>query len=527
SVDVDGISTSVKSLESDFSDLGTRVSSSETSIIQLSDSISLNAKELEIVDGRMTQAEASLSVHADKIESKVERDGIISSINQTAESVKIDAEMIELTGDVYFSDGEVLIEEGAVGTLAIKDGSITNAHLGTAIIKEAQINDLAVTNAKISNLGIDGAKIKDATIESAKISSLCADVIDGGTISGVKFETTGGSTGTLSLSGGVLKSEYDDGWSTKIEAAALESQIGDLAKAQINGNGLFIYRLNNDQGSSSITQSSEQSKSYLTIETSNHLRFSTGSPLVERLRIDDTGLSKIQGLSFEHSSSIGFNQYGNIKAKDTTSDTSYWAIVNKLGDIVFKAPLGATNKTIELNAPSGAKLTISSDNVGPNVKSMDIFNRTYSTSTNMYITSNGNIGRTTSASKYKMLIEDLSIDNPNKILNLRPKTWYDKPSIENYAQLLKKESDGEEIGWENEDIPYMERISGLIAEDLVESGLENFITYGSADEHGNREIEGIQYDRLWIMLLPLVKEQKIKIEELENRINKLEAASFK
>ncbi|MEW9502363.1 hypothetical protein AB1471_11210, partial [Jeotgalibacillus marinus] len=179
SVDVDGISTSVKSLESDFGDLGTRVSSSETSITQLSGSIDLTAKELDIVEGRMTEAEASLSVHADRIESKVERDGIISSINQSAESVQIKAEMIELDGDVYMTDGKVRIRDGAIGSAAIDNAAITRAHLKDAIIGTAQIENSAITNAKIADLAVD----------SAKISSLDAVKINAGTITGVEIRT--------------------------------------------------------------------------------------------------------------------------------------------------------------------------------------------------------------------------------------------------------------------------------------------------------------------------------------------------
>ncbi|MEW9503397.1 tail fiber domain-containing protein, partial [Jeotgalibacillus marinus] len=183
-VDIDGIYTSVSSLEIDLDDLGTRVESSESSITQLSDSIDLTVKELDIVDGRMTEAEASLKVQAGQIELKVEEDEIISSINQTAGSVKIKAEMIELDGDVYLDGGTTYIRDGAIGSAAIKNGVIENAHLGTAIIKTAQIAEGAIEKAQIG----------EAQIDSSHIGELSADKIKSGTLDASNITIFGGTT---------------------------------------------------------------------------------------------------------------------------------------------------------------------------------------------------------------------------------------------------------------------------------------------------------------------------------------------
>ena len=52
---------------------------------------------------RVTAAEASIRVNADNIESKVSKDGVISSINQSAETVKIQASRVEIDGTAVFS----------------------------------------------------------------------------------------------------------------------------------------------------------------------------------------------------------------------------------------------------------------------------------------------------------------------------------------------------------------------------------------------------------------------------------------
>lgn len=52
---------------------------------------------------RVTAAEASIKVNANNIESKVSKDGVISSINQSAETVKIQASKVEIDGTAVFS----------------------------------------------------------------------------------------------------------------------------------------------------------------------------------------------------------------------------------------------------------------------------------------------------------------------------------------------------------------------------------------------------------------------------------------
>ncbi|MCG0780417.1 hypothetical protein IMAU30116_03649 [Lactiplantibacillus plantarum] len=56
----------------------------------------------------------------------------------------------------------------------------------------------------------------------------------------------------------------------------------------------------------------------------------------------------------------------------------------------------------------------------------------------------------------------------------------------------------------------LKRHYGLIAEDLRDAGLDEFLITGK-----DGQIEGIEYDRLWTVLIP-------KIKQLNNRINELE-----
>lgn len=140
-------------------------------------------------------------------------------------------------------------------------------------------------------------------------------------------------------------------------------------------------------------------------------------------------------------------------------------------------------------------------------QSKPVYFKTYSSAANVYITSDGVLGRATSARKYKLLEEPLEID-PYKLLELEPKTWYDKRAVEDWARELE----GEEVEFQK-----VHRHPGLVAEDVADAGLEMFVTFGD-----DGEIEGLQYDRLWTLLIPIVKDQQKKIEELDAKLLKLE-----
>jgi Chaperone of endosialidase len=86
--------------------LGTRLTTAETSITQLSNQITLkvNQSQYDIdvnnLKSRMSSAESQLTIQAGQIAARVEKNGVISAINQTPEQVKIQANKIALDGYV-------------------------------------------------------------------------------------------------------------------------------------------------------------------------------------------------------------------------------------------------------------------------------------------------------------------------------------------------------------------------------------------------------------------------------------------
>lgn len=98
--------------------------------------------------------------------------------------------------------------------------------------------------------------------------------------------------------------------------------------------------------------------------------------------------------------------------------------------------------------------------------------------------------RSTSSRRYKRDIEDAEVD-PAPVLAMEPKTWRDKAEVE-------RDPDTEQ------------RYVGFIAEDLEELGLTEFLTY---DAEGRPD--AIQYDRLSVALLAVLKDQERRLSRVE------------
>lgn len=122
-----------------------------------------------------------------------------------------------------------------------------------------------------------------------------------------------------------------------------------------------------------------------------------------------------------------------------------------------------------------------------------VYSTTRSGST-LVIDSSGNIGRTSSLRKYKKNIEDVTEEQANKGYELRPITY--QSAIEDDIE---------------------ERQFGFIAEE-VEEVVPELCTY---DLDGN--VDGVAYERICSLLLKQNQLLKARVDELEKRVEKLEA----
>lgn len=137
-----------------------------------------------------------------------------------------------------------------------------------------------------------------------------------------------------------------------------------------------------------------------------------------------------------------------------------------------------------------------------------IYNSTTGDGANVNISSTGVLKRSTSATKYKLDITNYDralAKGYDLIEKIHPKMWFDKGQVERYAKAL---SDGTKPDPDDK----VNRVYGLIAEDLEAAGLDEFITRGQ-----NGEIEGIDYAKLWTLLIPVTKDLNDRLTKLENK----------
>lgn len=132
------------------------------------------------------------------------------------------------------------------------------------------------------------------------------------------------------------------------------------------------------------------------------------------------------------------------------------------------------------------------------LRSGHIAQNTTSATSNVHIRSDGIMFMIGSASKYKNDIQLLEneVEYSKRILDLHPKSWIDKG--------------------EQERADVRGRYYGVIAEDVEALGLQEYTT-----KNKDGELESVQYDRLWTLLIPVVREQETEIIGLKKELTDL------
>ena len=136
-------------------------------------------------------------------------------------------------------------------------------------------------------------------------------------------------------------------------------------------------------------------------------------------------------------------------------------------------------------------------------QSYPTYRQTTSAGANVYVDPNGGLLRSSSARKYKTDIQDADNDYGNKLIEFAPQKWIDK------AEKKRYEDDPDN----NKKPGYY---YGLIADDLDAAGLDMLVNYGSEGE-----VEGINYDRLAVALLPVIKSLKDQVASLKEQLKAL------
>ena len=188
--------TELEQVENEVGALGTRMSNAETEISQNAIEIELRATktELNTEKQRIDDVQSTLSVHSGQIQARVEKNGVISSINQTPESIKISANRIQLTGDVTIEDGLTKIGNAVIDKSMLKNAIIENVHIANGTIehtKIASVNADKITTGKITAVDIEGVNISGVSISGSTFVTNVADSNNQIKIEGTEMISTG------------------------------------------------------------------------------------------------------------------------------------------------------------------------------------------------------------------------------------------------------------------------------------------------------------------------------------------------
>lgn len=453
-------------------------------------------------------------LHAGKITS-----GYIDSARIKAGSLVADTVLVPgSAGSTVIRDGAVTTEKIAVGAITAESGIIGSLDVGKVVAGE-----------------LDGMFIKAGAITAEKIESgavtataLSADAINGKTITGATVQTSSTYPRVAMDTQGFHAWDASGSNTFNIDQASGKVNItGDLTQRNPYGYlrvGPDIYsNLKESPGISfrrNGTKYSGDAGMYLTGGgydgpeqlqlQSPSTRFTDGSfrgSLLElRAGSDGFALRRITasgnvGVWTSGQSGLGVQVAG---AGDPIELLSYNSTMT-LGSLTSA---GAWNSKLDLLANGDLSLW------APGWRWSNYYSGT--AAANVHMTSTGWFQRSSSSRKLKLVEEPIERlhesegDYDDRLLSLQAKTWVDKTAAERLAEYQTAVATGAEPDADLSSIEPLRRIPGMIAEDVADAGLTEFVEY---DEQGG--VVGIMYDRLGVALIPVVARLRERIVALE------------
>ncbi|MDT7035407.1 gp58-like family protein [Lactiplantibacillus pentosus] len=409
-------------------------------------------------------------------------------------------------------------------------------NLGSSLLpyNEGHGDIVNLINVDSSGILISGKKImidgdtyiKNGVIKSAMIANLSADKLTAGTINAaninvINFNANNITTGTingsnLSINLNTGNVEFQEGRihnsSNTIDINVNEGYMsvanGSNRVMLKNGEMQFVepgtydtstdpyLRISNTFGGQSTEGAAFIGRKYAVLTNSDN---ATGSGIFDIVM----GTEKFSGIATGygsgllnkgwHMTKVGGAERGVvISGGKATSYNQYWSASPSI-------MVGATQTSNSSGGMNGSNIIMDCDYL----YNFSTWVRTSSHAANVYVADDGAIVRASSASKYKTNIErSFDINMGERILEIPTAHWFDK------AEVRKKALDPQ--------APDPRRYFGMIADDLDDAGLTELVEY---NEKG--EVEGIMYDRVALTLIPIVRNYRDRINELELEVKQL------
>ena len=185
-----------------FNSLAGRVSTAESTITQHSNQIAskVSTTDFNSLTGRVSTAESTITQHSSAINLRVEKNKVVSEINQSPESIKISASKIDIQGAVTFSSFDSTTQSKINGIESTANTANTTASTAKSTADTAKSTaDTAKSTADSANSTANTAKsTADTAIGEATTAIEVAKAMAGGSLvrEDVKFESGTNGVGT-------------------------------------------------------------------------------------------------------------------------------------------------------------------------------------------------------------------------------------------------------------------------------------------------------------------------------------------
>lgn len=371
--------------------------------------------------------------------------------------------------------------------------SLTNAVIAT--IDAGKINTGTLLAARIATESITADKLVAGTIDATRLS---ATAIDGKVITGATVRTSAGTNRIMMYSN--ASDSYLVTGTRQIGVAGTTGWafVGSSGLANCtDSDGDVIFSVSPGAGTVSLSN--------VTLKTS---KTDSGA----RLMIEPNGRQRV----YLADSTLFFDLNPSL--------TTGRNLILKGGMEAYGFNIGANAVYGSLSGDSaGTYLTANGSDplnlMGAAVRSATIRDSAITTAASQVLITNatGTMGYPSSSRRYKVNIGDFKTDK--SILQAQPREWFDKGEAELIAETMSREAAGETVDWNHDELnfPVLEKNVGFVSEEIAEIGLERFVM---KDLRPGQEgqLRGIHYDRLWIPLLPIVREHDEDIAALKEEI---------
>ncbi|PKX53870.1 hypothetical protein BIS21_01825 [Lactiplantibacillus plantarum] len=399
-----------------------------------------------------------IQVTSDNINLKVSKDGVVNAINVSTEGTAIYGNKLHITAATYIDN---------------------------AVIKDAMIESINAT------------KIRTGTLDADKVDviHLNANNITAGIINGSNL-TINLDTGNVEFQKGRVHSAdnaIDINIDNKyISVANKDNRVfisgGEIQMIQptlFSQQATPYVRISNAGAGASLGGATFWARDYFVVTHQYNDSNIFSSPY---------GTERFSGIS-GGKSTLGW-QVTKIGGADRGVFISGGAPMNT-GSMIFSPYIRVGDIGNSGTGMGGSNITMQASYIY--LKST----HTTSKGANAYLAPDGALVPSTSAAKYKTdIVRSFETEMGNKLLEVPVAHWKDKEEV--LAKTRDSNAKDPEIYF------------GMIADDLDDAGLNELVDY---DDKG--AVRGIQYDRVALSLIPLIRNYRDRIAELETKVKEM------